>query len=311
MTATKVEALVTQKLIPFCVADRPISLSIIKGVSLASGLKIGIISQAATTSEAFKKFFASYPYKTDVIYSNGEPTNQAIRSRTIKMADSGIFGKNGCSLTYEELFRAYRLMKTEYGIIIDVFGDCDKTVESAKEALKEYDEERDHFNLVAVAQGNTVDEYLRCYDELQVMGYEYIALGGLLRKRKNTVRYAHMRGGTFLEVLLKRVREKFNPDWLFLLGVFHPKRVELFKEYGVWGSDCKGWIFNYAKQEEVLDLIRTKELQGNCRVAFPELKIRQVKAMSEQELRFKLTRGHIERRVLGACNGDTTTNRTK
>jgi hypothetical protein len=129
-------------------------------------------------------------------------------------------------------------------------------------------------------------------------------LGGLLRKRKNTVRYAHVRGDTFLEKLLKQVRAKFSPDWLFLLGVFHSKRVELFKEYGVWGSDCKGWIFNYLKQEEVIELIRSKELGGNCRVAIHELKIGQVRAMSEQELRFKLTRGHIERRVLGACNGD-------
>jgi hypothetical protein len=137
------------------------------------------------------------------------------------------------------------------------------------------------------------------------MGYAHIALGGLLRKRKNTVRYAHLRGGMFLEKLLKKVRKNFDPDWLFLLGVFHPKRVELFHEYGVWGSDCKGWIFNYLKQEEVIKLIRAKELDGNCRVAFPELRIRQVKKMSEQELRFKLTRGNIERRVLGACNGDT------
>jgi hypothetical protein len=50
-------------------------------------------------------------------------------------------------------------------------------------------------------------------------------------------------------------------------------------------------------------LIRSKELSQNYRVAFPDLKIKQVKGMSEQELRFKLTRGHIERRVLGAVNG--------
>jgi hypothetical protein len=295
----------TQKLIPFCVADRPISLSIIKGVSLSSGLKIGIMSQAATTSEQFKKCFASYPYKTDVIYANGEPTDQAIRGRTVKMADSGIFGKNGCDLTYKELFSAYRLMKTEYGIIIDVFGDCDETIRSARKALKAYDDEKDQFKLVGVAQGETISAYLRCYEKLVKLGYSHIALGGLLRKRKNTVRYAHLRGSTFLEKLLKQVRAKFDPDWLFLLGVFHPKRVELFHEYGVWGSDCKGWIFNYLKQEEVVKLIRDKDLEGNCRVAFPELRIRQVKKMSEQELRFKLTRGHIERRVLGACNGET------
>lgn len=291
-----------QQLIPFCVADRPISLSIIKGVTLASGLKLGIMSQAATTSEQFKQCFASYPYKTDVIYSNGEPTDQAIRSRTIKMVDSGIFGKNGCSLSYEDLFAAYRRMRAEYGIIIDVLGDVDETLKSARKAIKEYDEERDLFKLVGVAQGKTVSDYLRCYEKLQKMGYSHIAIGGLLRKRKNTVRYVNLRCGTFLENLLKKLRSDFDPEWLFLLGVFHPKRIEVFKEYGVWGSDCKGWIFNYLKQEEVINLIRSDELKGHCRISLPDLRIGQVKKMSEQELRFKLTRAYIEKRVLGAIN---------
>jgi hypothetical protein len=296
----------SKQLIPFCVADRPISLSIVKGVSLPSGMKIGIMSQAATTSEAFKKLFALYPYRTEVIYSNGEPTDQVIKRQTVKMVDSGIFGKSGCTLTYEELFRAYRTMKTEYGMIIDVFGDCDETVLSARKALREYDEERDRFKLVGVAQGQNVCDYLRCYENLSAMGYTHIALGGLLRKRKNTVRYAHVRGGTFLEELLKQVRKQFDPEWLFLLGVFHPKRVELFKEYGVWGSDCKGWIFNYLKREDVINLIRAKKLEVNCRVAFPTMRIKEVMSLSEQELRFKLTCGHIEKRVLGAINGRAT-----
>jgi hypothetical protein len=194
--------------------------------------------------------------------------------------------------------------------MIDVFRDCDATLKSACRALKEYKSKQHRFELVGVAQGKTVSEYIRCYKKLQKMGYTKIALGGLLRKRKNTVRYAHVRGGkTVLEKLLKEVREEFDPDWMFVLGAFHPKRVELFQKYGVWGSDCKGWIFNYLKRDEVLKLIRAKKLDGNCRVAFPDLRIKDVKALSEQELRFKLTRGHIERRVLGACNGDTTENK--
>lgn len=294
----------SKKLIPFCVADRPISLSIIKGVSLATGMKIGILSQAATTSSVFKKLFASYPYDTDVIYSNGEPADEAIKRQTVKMADSGIFGKKGCHLTYEQLFSAYKEMKTDYGIMIDVFGDAEKTLESAKEGMKKYEKGRYRFDLVGVAQGLTVPEYLRCYEKLSKLGYTHIALGWLLRKRKNTVRYAHVRGGsTLLEKLLKKVREEFDPDWLFVLGAFHHKRIELFQEYGVWGSDCKGWIFNYLKRDEVLDLIRSKKLDGSCRVAFPDMKIRQVQGMSEQQLRFKLTRGHIEKRVLGAVHG--------
>ncbi len=295
------------KLIPFCVADRPISLSIIKGVSLSTDIKIGILSQAATTTAAFKKCFASYPCNTKVIYSNGEPTDQVIERQTVKMADSGIFGKQGCDLTYGELFKAYKEMKAQYGIMIDVFGECDATLASAKKGIKEYKRSEHQFELVGVAQGNNLPEYLRCYESLVAMGYTKVALGGLLRKRKNTVRYAHVNGGmTVLEKLLKAVREKFDPDWLFVLGAFHPKRIELFHEYGVWGSDCKGWIFNYLKRDEMLKLIRAKKLDGNCRVAFPELRIKDVKGMSEQELRFKLTRGHIERRILGAVNGDST-----
>lgn len=124
------------KLIPFCVADRPISLSIIKGVSLSTDIKIGILSQAATTTAAFKKCFASYPCNTKVIYSNGEPTDQVIERQTVKMADSGIFGKQGCDLTYGELFKAYKEMKAQYGIMIDVFGECDATLAMQKRASR-------------------------------------------------------------------------------------------------------------------------------------------------------------------------------
>jgi hypothetical protein len=42
-------------------ADRPISLSIIKGISLPDGAEIGILTQAATTSAQFQGLFARYP----------------------------------------------------------------------------------------------------------------------------------------------------------------------------------------------------------------------------------------------------------
>jgi hypothetical protein len=221
------------------------------------------------------------------------------------MVDCGMFGKEGCALDYTDLFAAYRKMRANYGIIIDVFRDSEATVKSARKALEAYNQHKDDFKLVAVAQGKTVPDYLRCYEKLRKIGYKHIALGGLLRKRKNTVRYAHVRGGTTLESLLKQVRKEFDPEWLFVLGAFHEKRVELFQKYGVWGSDCKGWIFNYLTRDEVIPLIRRKTLERNCRIAVPDLKIGHVKAMTEQELRFKLTRGHIEERVLGAVNGKT------
>jgi hypothetical protein len=50
-------------MIPFLVADRPISLSIIKGISLPEGVRIGIMTQAATTTRQFKTLFRSYPFR--------------------------------------------------------------------------------------------------------------------------------------------------------------------------------------------------------------------------------------------------------
>jgi hypothetical protein len=93
------------------------------------------------------------------------------------------------------------------------------------------------------------------------------------------------------------------------LGVFHPKRIELFQEFGVTGSDCKGWIFNYLKQDEVVDLIKGKKLHSNCRISVADLKVRQVQRMSEQELRFKLTRGYIENKMLAATKNAAKTGR--
>jgi hypothetical protein len=48
-------------MIPFLVADRPISLSIIKEFSLAQGAQVGILTQAVSTSQEFKKKYASIP----------------------------------------------------------------------------------------------------------------------------------------------------------------------------------------------------------------------------------------------------------
>src|SRR5689334_5924235 len=97
-------------MIPFLVADRPISLSIIKGISLPPGAKIGILSQAATTTERFKRLLRAYPYDTEVIYPNGQPPDSTINRRTIKMVDSGVFGKDGCRLEYSDLFLEYQRM---------------------------------------------------------------------------------------------------------------------------------------------------------------------------------------------------------
>jgi hypothetical protein len=57
-----------------------------------------------------------------------------------------------------------------------------------------------------------------------------------------------------MQDVLKKVRERFNPEWLFPLGCYHPKRREIFQELEVWGSDYKGWIFQYKKRERLIQL---------------------------------------------------------
>jgi hypothetical protein len=288
---------------PFLVADRPISLSIIKGISLPPDARVGIMSQAATTTDRFKALFRSYPFRVDEVHPNGQPSDRSISRRTVKMVDSGIFGKLGCSLTYDELFASYEEMGADFGIMMDILYDPKATVRSAAQAMRRYKGGAWTFQLVGVAQGRTVPQYLGCYQKLQDLGFSHIAIGGLLRRRTNTVRYVYVQGDGLLRSVLGAVRERFDPDWLFALGAFHPKRIELFRECGVWGSDFKGWIFNYLKRDAVIKLIRSRKVLGHCRVALPELTEAEVTRLSEQELRFKLTRGFVERRVLGKLYG--------
>ena len=57
---------------------------------------------------------------------------------------------------------------------------ADRTVQSARLGLQEYSKQARPFTLVAVAQGRSVTDYLRCYNRLRKMGYRHIAIGGLL-----------------------------------------------------------------------------------------------------------------------------------
>jgi hypothetical protein len=291
-----------RSLIPFLVADRPISLSIIKGVGLPPNARIGIMGQA-TTTRLFQERFRGYPHDVDEIYLNGQPPDGSLKLQTVKMVDSGIFAKNGCTMTYDALFNTYEWMRAEYGVMLDVFKDRVETIRSAKGAMTKYGQRAWSFQLVGVAQGEQLDDYLRCYGHLLRLGFTHIAIGGLLKRRENTVRYVNVRDEQLLEEVLSAVRRRFNPEWLFVLGAFHPKRIPLFREYGVWGSDYKGWIFNYEKKDAVIDLIRSKKLQKAYRVARKDLRIRDVRKMTEQELRFFLTRHFVEVHVIKAIYG--------
>lgn len=251
--------------VPFFVADRPMSLRLLKGLPLQDypDVRIGIMAHANTTQN-FQLAFRNYPCDNldfcDAVDSSCQymddisccPARQYILNHTVKMCDSGIFTRDGATLTYDQLFEAYDQMGVEYGVMIDVFQDPQATLESAKEALQTYEPSRNGFNLVGVAHGNSVEEYLDCYAQLKQLGFKHIGVGGLLRRRKNTVRYPYVRSQEFMFRVLGELRQQYPNDWLFALGSLHPRRLSGLKELNVW-ADYKGWIFQYEKRNETLD----------------------------------------------------------
>ena len=134
----------------------------------------------------------------------------------------------------------------------DVLGDPKGTIASARVAVREYAKTRRSFDLVLVAQGTTVDEYLRCYERLSKLGPFKIAVGGLLRKRLASVRYLHVGSETQMTGVVDAIRQRFDPKWMFVLGAYHPARHATFAQRGVFGSDYKGWIFQYEHRRDVL-----------------------------------------------------------
>jgi hypothetical protein len=256
-------------LIPFFVVDRPASLAILKGVMLRHPkVKVGLMTHALT-SEHMWDLFRDFPRGTPLLYEDdGPPTAEEILGASlVKMTDSGIFNKGGCKVSYEDLFDRYSAMGTDFGVMIDVLQDSKATLKSAERALHVFHKKRRQcrFKLVAVAQGKNLEEYLECYRTL-ARDFEFVAVGGLLKKRENSARYVTVRSEEFIYAVIDGIKREFKTDWLFPLGCYHPSRHSRFEEIGVWGSDYKGWIFNYRLKRQLLsDLSATlssMETQG-------------------------------------------------
>ena len=55
-----------------------------------------------------------------------------------------------------------------------------------------------------------------------------------------------------MKIIISKIREEYDPKWLFVLGAYHPTRHDFFVEQNVWGSDYKGWIFRYTHKLDLL-----------------------------------------------------------
>jgi hypothetical protein len=260
----------TNHIIPFFVADRPASLLILKGILLKHPkIRVGIMTHAFTSRNLWR-IFNSFPHNLPLLYEDPNllKNEDLLAHSLIKISDSGVFSKNGCGIDYEELFERYNQMGTDFGVMIDVLRDAKETIKSAEKALRTYERNRKKykFKLVAVAQGNNLDEYLECYEKLSY-NFEFIAVGGLLKKRENSARYVRVRDENLLYDVLHSIKEEFKPSWLFALGCYHPSRHKRLEEIGVWGSDYKGWIFNYKLKRQLIsdlnhDLLQFELING-------------------------------------------------
>jgi cytoplasmic iron level regulating protein YaaA (DUF328/UPF0246 family) len=222
--------------IPFFVVDRPMSLKILEHCRINNQpFKLGLMGHA-NTSEEFQDRFREFNHEN-----------------IIKIVDSGVFTKNGCMNGYPALFSTYERMGADYGIMIDVLKNKEETIVAAKKALSAYNSGKYSFRLIGVAQGNTVQEYQECYAALKELGYNHIAIGGLLKKAENSARYVKVHDEELLNTVASKIRFDYPDDWLFLLGSYHPHRHKIFKKYQIFGGDYKGWIFQYTPPEERVD----------------------------------------------------------
>jgi len=248
-------------IIPHFVADRPMSLRILAGLPFERHpVKVGLMFQACTT-ENFRAMASQFPcgdleycgvadgecpFDGDISRCTG---GLAVRNSITTIADSGVFTKAGAALSYPELFERYDQMNVERGIILDVLRDCDKTLESADLAMTIYSQLDCNFKLVGVAQGKNPDEYAYCYEKLKKIGFEEVAIGGLLKKKENTARYASSNKMDIIEIV-RRIKSEWPDERCFTLGVYNPKRHEFLEELGVDAADYKGWIFQYKRRFE-------------------------------------------------------------
>ena len=289
-------------LIPFLVVDRPASLRIIAGLELPTEeLRLGLMTHANTT-ERFGELFRNFPcgepdYCKKLHQARRHPQGLCSSGRQFasyfeKIGDSGVFNRDGCHYDdYPQLFRKYATLGVDFGIMADVLKDSERTIESARRGFEAYSQLRSpSFQLVGVAQGNSVREYLRCYTSLRRIGYNRIAIGGLLRKKEKSKHFVHVRDEHMMYDVLRAIRLRYPADWLFALGAYHPKRHNRLAALGIFGGDYKGWIFHYSQQERK----RVRRLEDRRRY-------RQVRQylLTEVVSRILGTRGNSNLLVLG------------
>jgi len=155
------------------------------------------------------------------------------------------------------------------------------TLDNAREFLRKHREQKNTFYPVGAAQGWSARSYARCVEELQTIGYDYIALGGMVPLKTREV----------LDCLqqIDLIRKKETK--LHLLGITRLDAVREFEKYGVISLDSTSPLLkafkddkdNYFAGEQTFTAIRIPQVEGN-----PSLRRRIAAGQLSQETARKL-----------------------
>jgi queuine/archaeosine tRNA-ribosyltransferase len=209
-------------------------------------------------------------------------------------------------VTVEEVSRFYEESGFDYGASVDhvilqynadwdftlpgvdaVPEDCVKrqeiTVQLAREFIQNVKKQKLSFKPLGVAQGWSPKSYAKAVSQLQKMGYQYIALGGMVPLKSREI----------LEVL-ESVKEKLKSETsLHLFGVTRLDHIKRFAELGVVSFDSTSPLRqafkddkdNYYGKDRTYVAIRVPQVDVN-----PKLKNKVLSGEVDQGKAFKLER---------------------
>lgn len=157
------------------------------------------------------------------------------------------------------------------------------TLELAAEFLRKHRARRMSFEPVGVAQGWSPKSYARAVTALEKMGYDYIAVGGMVPLKTPEIL-------TSLEAIDAVRKSKTR---LHLLGVTRTEHIPDFKEFGVVSFDSTSPLRqafkddkdNYYTMDRTYTAVRVPQVEGN-----PGLQKRIRAGMISQEKARKLER---------------------
>lgn len=195
-----------------------------------------------------------------------------------------------------DMLEYYQTLGFDYGVSIDhlIFAELEAekerrwniTVENAREFLELYRHGNDRFTFtpIGVAQGWDPASYQRAATALMDMGYDYIAIGGLVRSTNNEI-----------ISILKAVQPELRPGTrVHLFGVSRPEHIQTFASLGVTSFDSasrlrRAWMDgrqNYFLGDASYTAIRIPDARGLARdKGHDETEVRQLEQRALTSLR--------------------------